>query len=143
MDDNRKAIAVQWLVPAGILLMVIAIMLFNFTTKSRLSANDTVTRNMTDAASACADNFREQLTLLTTIGEPVTELMEDKTSLESIYALKVIRLVMRYSGAYAVCMLDENGKGIDNTGEKISMAELPTFLSNMKKALDICSCFTR
>ena len=127
MDDNRKTIVVQWLVPAGILLMVIAIMLFNFTTKSRLSANDIVTRNMTDAASACADNFREQLTLLTTIGEPVTELMEDKTSLESVYALKVIRLVMRHSEAYAVCMLDENGKGIDNTGEKISLAEWTYF----------------
>lgn len=68
MDDNRKTIIVQWLVPAGILLMVLAIMLFNFTTKSRLSANDAVTRNMTTAADACADNFREQLTLLTTIG---------------------------------------------------------------------------
>ncbi len=46
MDDNRKTIVGQWLVPAGILLMVLAIMLFNFITKSRLSANDTVTRNM-------------------------------------------------------------------------------------------------
>lgn len=123
MDDNRKTIVIQWLVPAGILLMVLAIMLFNFTTKSRLSANDTVTRNMTDAAEACADNFREQLTLLTTIGEPVAELMDDKTSLESVYALKTIRLAMRYSGAYAVCMVNEDGKGIDNTGEKISLAE--------------------
>ena len=84
MDDNRKTIVGQWLVPAGILLMVLAIMLFNFITKSRLSANDTVTRNMADAAGACADNFREQLTLLTTIGEPIAELMEDKTSVESV-----------------------------------------------------------
>jgi len=127
MDDNRKTVVMQWLVPAGILLMVIVIMLFNFTTKSRLSANDTVTRNMTDAAGACADNFREQLTLLTTIGEPIAELMEDKTSIESVYALKTIRLAMRYSGAYAVRMLDEEGKGIDNTGEKISMAEWAYF----------------
>ena len=51
MDDNRKTIVGQWLVPAGILLMVLAIMLFNFITKSRLSANDTVTRNMADAAA--------------------------------------------------------------------------------------------
>lgn len=127
MDDNRKTIVIQWLVPAGILLMVIAVMLFNFTTKSRLRANDTVTRNMTAAASACADNFSEQLTLLMTIGEPVAELMEDKTSVESVYALKMIRLAMKYSGAYAVCMLDEEGNGIDNTGEKISAAEWPYF----------------
>lgn len=71
MDDDRKTIIIQWMVPAGILLMVLAIMLFNFTTTSRLGANDTVTRNMTTAASACADNFKEQLT---TIGEPVAEL---------------------------------------------------------------------
>lgn len=111
MDDNRKTIVIQWMVPAGILLMVLAIMLFNFTTTIKLGANDTVTRNMTTAASACADNFREQLTLLTAIGEPVAELMEDKTSVESVYALKMLRLAMKYSGAYAVRMLDEEGLG--------------------------------
>lgn len=115
MDDDRKTIIIQWMVPAGILLMVLAIMLFNFTTTSRLGANDTVTRNMTTAASACADNFKEQLTLLTTIGEPVAELMEDKTSVESVYVVKMLKLAMKYSGAYAVCMLNEEGKGMAST----------------------------
>ena len=123
MEDKTRSIAVQWIVPSGILAMVIIIMLFNFSTKSRLSANDTVTRNMTATAETCADNFREQLTLLETIGEPVAELLGDQSSLESVYAVKMARLAMKYSGAYAVCVIDENGKGVDDTGEKISIAD--------------------
>ena len=127
MEDKTRAIAVQWIVPSGILAMVIIIMLFNFSTKSRLSANDTVTRNMTATAATCADNFREQLTLLETIGEPVAELLGDQSSLESVYAVKMARLAMKYSGAYAVCVIDEDGKGVDDTGEKISIADRDYF----------------
>lgn len=127
MEDKTRSIAVQWLVPSGILVMVIVIMLFNFSTKSRLSANDTVTRNMTATAETCADNFKEQLILLATIGEPVAELLGDKTSLESVYAVKMARLAMKYSGAYAVYVVDAEGKGVDNTGEKISVADRSYF----------------
>lgn len=127
MEDKTRSIVVQWLVPSGILAMVIIIMLFNFTTKSQLSASDAVTRNMTATAETCADNFREQLTLLVTIGEPVAELLGDKTSLDSVYAVKMARLTMKYSDAYAVCVVDADGKGVDNTGAKISMAERDYF----------------
>lgn len=127
MEDKTRSIAVQWLVPSGILAMVIVIMLFNFSTKSRLSANDAVTRNMTATAETCADNFREQLMLLETIGEPVAELLGDKASLESVYAVKMARLVMKYTNAYAVCVIDAEGKGVDNAGEKISIAERDYF----------------
>lgn len=127
MEDKTRSIAVQWLVPSGILAMVIVIMLFNFSTKSRLSANDAVTRNMTATAETCADNFREQLMLLERIGEPVAELLGDKTSLESVYAVKMARLVMKYTNAYAVCVIDAEGKGVDNAGEKISIAERDYF----------------
>lgn len=127
MEDKTRSIAVQWLVPSGILAMVIVIMLFNFTTKSKLSASDAVTREMTATAETCADNFREQLILLETIGEPVAELLEGKTSLESVYAAKMARLAVKYSGAYAVCVVDMNGEGIDNTGEKISIADRDYF----------------
>ncbi len=127
MEDKTRSIALQWLVPSGILAMVIVIMLFNFSTKSRLSANDTVTRNMTATAETCADNFREQLQLIETIGEPVAELLGDKTSLESVYAVKMARLAMKYTNAYAVCVIDADGKGVDNTGAKISIAERDYF----------------
>ncbi len=127
MEDKTRSIAVQWLVPSGILVMVLIIMLFNFTTKSKLSASDAVTRNMTSTAEACADNFREQLVLLKTIGEPVAELLGDKTSLESVYAVKMARLAVKYSGAYAVCVVDADGNGVDHTGEKISIADRAYF----------------
>ncbi|MCI8358625.1 MAG: diguanylate cyclase [Lachnospiraceae bacterium] len=127
MEDKTRSIAVQWLVPSGILAMVIVIMLFNFTTKSKLSANDAVTRNMTATAETCANKFKEQLTLLVTIGEPVAELLGDNTSLESVYAVKMARLAAKYSGAYMVFIVDSSGKGVDDTGEKISIAERDYF----------------
>ena len=127
MDKQTKSIAIQWIGPTAIMIIILGIMLFNFSVRSRISANDTVTRNMTIAAEICANKFNERITRLETVGRPICELLGKESSLYSSAAAELAEVAMRYSGAYAAYICDENGDGINNAGEKISIAQTDYF----------------
>ena len=76
MDKQMKSIAIQWIGPTAIMIIILGIMLFNFSVKSRISANDAVTRNMTVAAEVCTNKFKERITRLEPVGRPISEPLE-------------------------------------------------------------------
>ncbi|MBQ6806201.1 MAG: GGDEF domain-containing protein [Lachnospiraceae bacterium] len=124
-ENQTKSIAMQWVVPTAVLMLVLVIMLFNFTTKSKVNAADTVNRNMTSIAEQCADNFSEQLTLLEKVGKPIAELLGKCTSEEEVCEL--IEVAMRHSDAYMVYACDEIGNGMSSDGKAIDIAETDYF----------------
>lgn len=122
MDKQTKSVLIQWIGPFVLMLMVLAVMLFNFFTKSRASANDTITKNMVTAAEASTREFRERLVLMETVGRPVAALLSEERTLDTAHVKYMMDVTMRYSGAQAVYLCDEDGEGIDNTGSDISIA---------------------
>lgn len=123
MSNQTKSITIQWIVPTIILMMVLMIMLFNFSTKSELNAKNTVTKSMTSTAQICARNLQEQITQLEKVGGPIAEILENEETLDSEYAVKLAEVAMKYSGAYMVYICDETGSGINKKGEEISIAD--------------------
>ena len=55
-SQNRSAIA-SWVVPSAFLMIVVIVMLFNFTTKSSAEAADAVSRNLIKSAQNYGENF--------------------------------------------------------------------------------------
>lgn len=96
-ENQTKSMAVQWVVPTAVLMLVLIIMMYNFSTKSRDSASDTVSKNMTTIAEQCATNFTEELTLLEKVGEPIAELLGNSTSEKEVQEL--IEVAMKHSDA--------------------------------------------
>ncbi|MCM1253907.1 MAG: diguanylate cyclase [Clostridium sp.] len=141
MDKQTKSILVQWIGPTIIMIFIIGVMLFNFSVKSKASANDAVSRNMTTAVEICALKFEERLELLETVGRPVSELLEKESSLESSHAVELAEIAMRYSGAYAAYICGEDGQGINSAGEKISIAQTDYF-EQIREADDVVYLFT-
>lgn len=127
MDKQTKSIAIQWIGPTVIMIIILGIMLFNFSVKSRTSANDAVARNMTAAAEVCTSKFKERITRLEMVGRPIGELLEKVSSLNSSAAVELAEVAMRYSGAYAAYICNENGDGINSAGEKVSIAQTDYF----------------
>lgn len=127
MNKQTKSITVQWIGPTGIMIIILGVMLFNFSVKSKISANDTVTRNMTISAELCTGKFKERITRLETVGRPISELLGKESSLNSFAAAELAEVAVRYSGAYAAYICDENGDGINSAGEKVSIAHTDYF----------------
>ncbi|MCM1388020.1 MAG: sensor domain-containing diguanylate cyclase [Bacillus sp. (in: Bacteria)] len=141
MDKQTKSILVQWIGPTIIMIFIIGIMLFNFSVKSKAGANDMVTKSMTAAAEICTLKFKERLELLETVGRPIGELLEKESSLKSAHAVELAEIAMRYSGAYAVYICGEDGKGLNSAGEKISIAQTDYF-EQIREAADVSYLFT-
>ena len=76
MDKQTKSVVVQWIGPLILLIIALAIMVFNFSAKSKAKAYDAVTKNMTSSAESCLVNFTQQLATFQVISEPIAELLE-------------------------------------------------------------------
>ncbi len=61
MNNNIKAISIQWIGPTALLVLALVLMLFNFSTKSQLNASTTVNRNIEMTAQTCASIFNEEI----------------------------------------------------------------------------------
>lgn len=119
-ENQTKAMAFQWIVPTAVLMVVLVIMMYDFSNKSKEGANDTVSKNMVVIAEACADNFTEDLTLLEKVGKPVADLLGDCTDETEVQ--KLLKVAKDHSAAYKVYTCDSSGEGISNDGTEISVA---------------------
>lgn len=129
MDKQTKSVLVQWIGPFALMLIVLVVMLFNFFTKSKINASDTITKNMVTAAEASARQFKERLVLLETVGRPIASLYEEEGMLDTAHGAYLAEVAKQYSGAYAVYICNEDGEGIDNTGGNISVSGTDYFES--------------
>ena len=119
MNNQVKSIVVQWIVPALALVLALIIMFFNFSAKSEVEARDTVSKNITMMTERSAYNFKEEILSLVRVGEPIADIIGEKSELDSEYAVQLMETAMKYSGAYRIYTCDENGNAVDNEGEKV------------------------
>ena len=124
-ENQTKSMAMQWVVPTAVLMLVLIIMMYNFSAKSKVSASDTVSKNMTTIAEQCADSFMSELSLLENVGKPIAELLGNCESKQEVQEL--IEVAMKHSAAYVVYTCDDSGEGISSDGSEISIAETQYF----------------
>lgn len=117
IENQTKSVVIQWGVPSALLMMVLIIMMFNFSTKSRVNANDTVSRNMTTLAGQCEDIFSEDLTLLEKVGKPIAELLGKNTEPEDVREL--LEVAKKHSDAYLAYACDDSGNGVSSDGTEV------------------------
>ena len=123
MDKQTKSVVVQWIGPLILLIIALAIMVFNFSAKSKAKAYDAVTKNMTSSAESCLVNFTQQLATFQVISEPIAELLEQEDNLNSAYVVDLLNIIMKYSGAYEVYLCDAAGNGVNSAGENVSVED--------------------
>lgn len=141
MNNQVKSIIVQWIGPALALVVALIAMFFNFSGKSEVEARNTVAKNITMMAERSAYNFKEEILSLVRVGEPIADILGDKSDLNSEYAVQLLEIAMKYSGAYRIYVCDENGNGISDTGEKVSLEERDYF-EHLGEADDIRYIYT-
>lgn len=132
MNKQVKSMVTQWIAPAGVLVLALILMLLNFSTKSRVSVNNTVTRNMITNAEKCASLLCDDIVLMEEVGKPIADILSatigsntDKKALEQdlTYAVKALRAAKENCGAYMVYMCDGEGNAVNYEGDMLSLAE--------------------
>ena len=123
MEKQNRSAIISWIFPAIILLAVVGIMLFNFSTKSRAEASDTIAKNLIKSAQDYGDDFLDRLETLDKVASPFRVLMERNTILGGTYAADVADIIYSCSDAYQVICCDAEGRGIDQTGAEVFVGE--------------------
>ena len=127
MEKQNKSAIVSWLVPLMILLAVVFVMMFNFSTKSKADAEDTVSKNLIKSAQDYGDDFLYKLETLGKIASPVRVLLERDSGMGDAYGTQIADILYSCSDAYKVVYCDSEGHGVDNLGAEVSLAGEPYF----------------
>ena len=127
MEKQNRSAIVSWLFPLLFLLAVVLIMLFNFSTKSKADAQDTVSKNLIKSAQDYGDDFLYKLETLGKIASPVRVLIERDPEMGDVYGTQITDILYTCSDAYKVVYCDSEGHGIDNLGQEVSLAGEPYF----------------
>ncbi|MCM1263401.1 MAG: sensor domain-containing diguanylate cyclase [Butyrivibrio sp.] len=123
MNNQAKSIVARWAGPTLALIAALVIMFFNFSAKSEEEARDTISKTVIMMIERSAHNFKEEVIKLVKVGEPITDILGEKADFDSKDTVGLLETTVKYSGAYKVYACDINGKGVNNEGGEISIAE--------------------
>lgn len=121
MEKQNRSAIVSWLIPAVLLLIVVFIMLFNFSTKSSAEAAETVSRNLIRSTQGYGENFLYKLETLGKVASPFRVLLERDSELNEKHAADMAQILYSCTDAYKVVLCDYSGNGIDQSGHEVSV----------------------
>ena len=119
-SQNRSAIA-SWVVPAALLMIVVVVMLFNFSTKSSAEAADAVSRNIIKSTQSYGENFINEIESLAKVSRPVRILLEQDASWDATRATNMAGILDSCTEAGRIIICNGEGAGVDQSGEAVSI----------------------
>lgn len=127
MENQNKTIALQWMIPTGILMVVVIIMLFNFSSSTKTEATDTVHKNLIAATEEYRDDFLEELDDMNAVVAPVARIIETAELENTISIAEMTSIIARSTDAYKAYYCDSNGEGVNQNGDRISIGDTDYF----------------
>lgn len=127
-SQNRSAIA-SWVVPSAFLMIVVVVMLFNFSTKSSAEAADTVSRNIIKSAQSYGEKFTHEMEMLAKVARPVKILLEQDATWDVARAVNMAGILDSCTESERIILCDGEGNGVDQTGETVSVGSEEYFQS--------------
>lgn len=132
-DSNIKAIILQWFVPFAMLLVVIFVMLINFSVSSRQKELNEVESTLLGVTQAYAHKFQNQIIMLQKASAPLATLMENYTFEDIDIATKVVAAVQESTEAYQSIICNLQGEGLNQSGERVELGDLDYFQQIVKQ----------
>lgn len=121
MEKQTKSAIASWIGPAVLLIIVISVMMYSFSSKSRSNATDTISRNVIKTTQGYGDTFLNKLETLSKVASPFRVLLERDPDIANVHAADLTDILYACSDAYRVIYCDGNGEGIDQTGDTVSV----------------------
>lgn len=117
----------QWFVPSVVLMVVVVILVLNFSSRSSGEATERVYKDMIEKTEAYGEDFYAELTQMQTVAAPVVELLEQEGVSDDQYVQRLLQVAVDCSKAGQVIYCNGSGEGIDQNGEAVAIGETDYF----------------
>lgn len=127
MESQNKSVAFQWIVPSVVLMVVVLIMLFDFSSKSSKEASELVYKDLISKTENYADNLYTELRRMHSVAAPMAELLKRNGVADTKYVQQILEITAQCSEAHQVLYCDLEGNGYNENGEKIAIGDKTFF----------------
>ena len=121
MEKQNRSAIVSWVVPSLILIAVIFIMMFSFSSKSSADATDSISRDLIKSAQTYGESFNGELATLSKVASPFSVLLEKNSDMVNWNEAEMTDILYSCTEAYKVIMCDNSGQGVNQQGESVSI----------------------
>lgn len=126
-EKKIKGSTLQWIVMTAMLLMVIVAMFVEFYSTNNEQAQTQVNKNFTSVTEGYASTLHERLIGIQKSGKTIVTIMEQHSVTEQKLAEETLEALHMHTDAYMAIMIGTDGKGVNQDGEQVSLAEMPYY----------------
>lgn len=121
MGNQNKTAVVSWVIPAVILIIAVAVMVYNFTTKSSSDAMESVSRNLIRSTQIYGEKFIHELNVLSKVAGPVRAIVEREGGWDEKVQADMAEILDSCTDAYKIVFCDDQGQGINGQREAVDV----------------------
>lgn len=129
IESHRGHSVLSWIVPFAVPMIAVLVILSDFSVKSSASARQAVIDNMMLSARRSAEILADELETMGRVIRAISGVLEQDQTLSDTQTADLVKSTADSTGALRVEFCDNNGKGIDQSGNEISIGEEEYFQS--------------
>lgn len=126
-DKQTKSVIMQWLIPTVILVIILVVMLTDFSTQSQQAAADNVAKSYVNAAEKYAEEVKYEIQGMAAAGKTIIQLICEEPGISEKKVVEMERALYENSDAYAVVYYGGRGLGVMHDGLKVEITEARYF----------------
>ena len=123
VENQNKHSVLQWIIPFAVPMVVVLIILCHFAIRSKASAQQAVTEGMLTATRRYAEILAGELETMGRVVRSVCGVVEQDQTLSDIQIAALMKIAADSTEAIRVEFCDNDGIGIDESGNAISVGE--------------------
>lgn len=127
MDNQNKSSVLQWLIPTGIMMVVVIGMLLSFSAKSNKEAEASVSRTLISSAEEYGDRFLHELQKVDKVGDTVCKMIEKEGTEGGARMTELLGIAAECAGVKKVLYSSVDGIAVDQTGTSLDIGQEPWF----------------
>lgn len=123
MENQNKSSVWQRILPFTVPMIVVVIILFNFSVRSNRSAKEAVADNMLRSTQRYTDSLGDELRVIGKVVRSVCNMLDQDRTLNDAQVIELVEIVADCTEATRIELCDSEGQGIDQSGKPISIGE--------------------
>lgn len=127
MNNQDKSSVLQWLIPTGIMMVVVIAMLLSFSAKSNKEAEASVSKTLISSAEGYGDRFLHELQKVGKVGETAGEILERIGTDDSARMMEVLDIAAKCANVDKVLYCTADGQAVDRAGTSLDIGQEPWF----------------
>lgn len=128
MDNQNRSSVLQWLIPTGVMMVVVIAMLLSFSAKSNKEAEASVSRTLIASTEGYGDRLLHELQKVGKVGETVSRLFEREGTQDDARVAELLGIAAECAGVDKVLYSSVDGKAVDQTGASLEIGQEPWFV---------------